>query len=83
MRRSRTRLMEGVCSKSSALALGVVAQALWCELLALADEASLGGCSFCIVCSESMEVQRESMLAVAIGALSFLLLVLCRIEAVP
>jgi len=70
MRRRRTRLMEGVCSKSSALALGVVAQALWCVLLALADEAWLGGCSLCIVCSDSTEGQREIMLVVAMGAFS-------------
>jgi hypothetical protein len=71
MRSSRTRLMGGVCSKSSALALGVVVKALWCVLLELSDEASLGGCSVCIVCSGSLEAQRESMLAVAIGACVF------------
>jgi hypothetical protein len=68
MRRSRTRLTEGVCSKSSALALGVVVQALWCVLLALADEASIGECSVCIDCSDSMEAQSKTVLAVAIGA---------------
>ena len=70
MRRSRTRLMEGVCSKSSALALGVVVQALWCVLLALTDEASLDGRSVSIVCTDSTEAQREVMLAVAVGAIS-------------
>jgi len=43
-------------------------QALWCVLLALAGEASLGGCCVCIVCSGSVEARREGMLAVASGA---------------
>ena len=59
----RMRLIEGVCT-------GLVVEGIWCVLLARDNEASPGGHSMCSVCSGSLEVQRESMLAVVIGAFS-------------
>jgi hypothetical protein len=59
----RKRLIEGVCT-------GLVVEGIWCVLLTRGDEASLGGRSMCSVCLGFLEVQRESMPAVAIGAFS-------------